>query len=89
MDNIREQLQENYDDSLLFADGFDNCIIGVCEDFGTTRVVYCISKMVETLFNDAGMPYDEALEYLEYNTFNAWVGESTPIYMEPKQCFTT
>ena len=25
--------------------------------------------------------YDEALEFLEVNTFGAWVGEHTPIWM--------
>jgi len=26
--------------------------------------------------------YDEAIEWLEYNTFGAYVGEHTPIYVE-------
>ena len=38
--------------------------------------------MIEILFKDAGMPVDEAYEYLEFNTFGAYVGKLTPIYME-------
>jgi len=78
---IREELQKNYDQPLLFADGFDDCIIGVCNDFGIIRVVYCVSKMIVELMSD-DMDYYEAREYLDYNTLNAWVGETTPIYVE-------
>lgn len=86
--NIRNMLQESYDESLLFADGFDTCIIGICEDFGVTRVVYCVEKMTKHLISE-GLPYEEAMEYLSFNTLNAWVGKQTPIYMEPEECFTT
>jgi len=93
MDNIREKLQECYDQPLLFADEFDDCIMGVSEDFGTTRVVYCVEKMIESLMSygdsTSRLSYLEAREYLEFNTLNAWVGDQTPIYMEPRQCFTT
>ena len=40
--DIRNTIQEHYDESLLFADGFDDCIIGVTDDLGTVRVIYCI-----------------------------------------------
>jgi hypothetical protein len=85
---IREQIQEHYDESLLFADEFDDCIIGVTDDFGTIRVIYCIEKMVETLMDDS-TTWQEAMEYLEFNTLHTWVGRNTPIYMEKRECFTT
>ena len=31
---------------------------------------------------ELAVDYDEALEWLEYNTFNAYVGELTPIYLD-------
>ena len=37
--------------------------------------------MVDILFYDAGMPYQEAMEYLEFNTLGSYVGERTPIYI--------
>ena len=37
--------------------------------------------MIEAGVKD-GMSYDESQEWLEYNTFGAYVGENTPIYME-------
>jgi hypothetical protein len=29
-----------------------------------------------------GMTLEDAIDYLEYNTFNAYVGEYTPIWIE-------
>lgn len=77
----REELCEHFGDGLLFADGFDSAIIGVCGGFDSGRVAYSVSKMVEILFYDAGVPYEEAMEYLEFNTLGAYVGERTPIYI--------
>lgn len=78
---IRERLQDNYDQELLFADDWDDCIIGISDDFGDIRVVYSVDKMIEQLMS-YGDTYLEAREYIEYNTLNAWVGDRTPIYME-------
>lgn len=80
--DIREQYSQHYGDDILFADGFDNAIIGICSGFDSGRVVYSIQKMLDILFKDAGMPYDEGMEYLEFNTINAYVGEKTPIYLD-------
>lgn len=73
----RDTLQEQYDDDLLFADGFDEAIVGI-----TTNglVVYDVELMICVLVSQ-GMGYTEAVEYLEFNVFCAYVGENTPIYM--------
>jgi hypothetical protein len=73
--NIIEQFQET---EFLKADGFDEAVIGF--DFNSERLIYSISKMIEILVND-GMEKIDAIEYLEFNTFAAYVGEKTPIYM--------
>lgn len=64
---------------MLFADGFDDCIIGV-ESGIESRVVYDKQMMVEELMSQ-GMDECEAIEYLEFNTWGAYVGESTPLYI--------
>ena len=79
---IREELSEHYSTDLLFADGYDDAIIGVCVGFDSGRVAYSIPKMIEIAANDLSVDYNEAVEWLEYNTFGAYVGENTPIYME-------
>lgn len=64
--------------SYLKADGFDEAIIGIDEI--NERIIYSKQKMVEILCRD--MLEDEAIEFLEFNTWNAYVGENTPIYCD-------
>jgi len=78
----REQLVElTGDDELLFADGFDDAILGVAGRCGKPPVVvYDREKCLEILMRDGGS-YEEASEYFEFNTAGAWVGERTPMYL--------
>ena len=62
----------------LKADGFDLAIIGI--DSIGERIIYSKQKMVEILSEE--MTDEEAIEFLEYNTWNAYVGEHTPIYCD-------
>ena len=80
--NIREELSESYSDNLLFADGYDKAIVGVCVGFDSGRVVYSVSKMIDICMEDDEMTYEDSVEWLEFNTFGAYVGENTPIYIE-------
>ena len=79
--DIREELCEYHGDDLLFADGYDDAIIGVCVGFDSGRVAYSMQKMIEIAAKDLSVDYDEAIEWLEYNTFGAFVGNNTPIYV--------
>jgi len=77
---IREEYAQQYGDDLLFADGFDEAIIGIT--LGTlNRVVYDAHMMATKLVVDHKMDYPEAWEYLEFNTFCAYVGDQTPVYV--------
>ena len=78
---ILEYIRDNFPDSLL-ANGYDSAIIGVAGGNDTGRVVYSIPKMIEICMKELAVDYNEALEWLEYNTFNAFVGEFTPIYLD-------
>lgn len=66
-------------DEILKADGFDEAIIGT--DYRTDRVIYSIRKCIRILMRRDNMTYEEALEYLEFNTLCAYVGEGTPIFL--------
>ena len=82
MASIRDELCDRYpDEELLFADDWDDCIIGVTDDFGTIRVVYDYNKMIEVFVRDNECVYEDAIEYLEYNTLGAYVGKKTPLYI--------
>jgi hypothetical protein len=80
----REELLEVYEGlidentEILMADGFDDAIIGLCSK--SMRVIYDYDLMIEVL-EDEGMTEIEAIEHLEFNVLNAWVGDQTPIYM--------
>tara|TARA_R110002167_G_scaffold186924_1_gene388076 strand:+ start:175 stop:450 length:276 start_codon:yes stop_codon:yes gene_type:complete len=78
---LREELSGSFGSDLLFADGFDDSIIGVSIGCDSGRVIYDTEKMAETLVADDGMTHQEAWEFLEFNTFSAYVGENTPIYL--------
>ena len=61
----------------LFANGFDDAIIGICEK--TDVLIYSTKKVLEILINE-GMEYRDALEHFGYNVAGSYVGEMTPIF---------
>jgi hypothetical protein len=75
-----EELFSSTED-VLFADGYDDCIIGF--DEASWRVVYSKYDVIRQLF----ISHDEwsesdCIEFAEYNIFGAYVGAKTPIWME-------
>jgi len=77
--NKREQLSEEYE-GLLFADGFDDAIIGVAERICMEPVVaYSVGAILQILAQD--MTEDEAVEFFEFNILGAYVGERTPVFV--------
>lgn len=79
-ETVRENLIEIAgDDNLLFLDGFDHCILGLCSIHGTVpRVAYSVELIIESLQKEQGMTYDEATEYFDFNIGGANVGPYTP-----------
>lgn len=67
-------------DDVLFADGLDDAIIGF--DPNLWRVVYSRNKCIECIRKEDEMSEEDAIEHLEYNTFNAYVGDKTPVWVE-------
>jgi hypothetical protein len=65
-------------DDVLFADGFNDAIIGF--EPNMWKVVYSRNKVIEILMED--MSEEDAMEYAEYNTFNAYVGDNTPLWVD-------
>ena len=79
---MKEQIIELYSstDDIMFADGLDDAIIGF--EPNIWKVVYSRNKSIDVLIQRDGMGEEEALEFLEYNTFNAYFGEKTPLWVE-------
>jgi hypothetical protein len=80
MSDIRDELAE-IDPDLLLMDGFDDCIIGICESFGGVPVVAYDYDRVLANLQASGMTYEEAVEYHEFNQVGAYVGERTPVFI--------
>ena len=71
-------------DATIFADGFDDAILGLhtCPKDGCKRVVYDKASMIKILRVRDGMSYTTALEFLEHNTWYAFVGTLTPLFVD-------
>ena len=65
---------------VLFADGFDDAIIGLGRCFNTYKVIYDKSKLIKKLMED--MTMEEAEEFFEFNIIGSYVGDGTPVFIE-------
>ena len=63
-----------------YADGFEDCIIGVLTEGEVPRVVYDKWGMV-TVLQEEGMTWEDAVEFLEFNVWGAYIGPGTPVYL--------
>ena len=82
--NIREDILDQFGDdaeTMLFADGFDDAIVGVGNKFGDQLcVIYDADRVIDILMKE-GMDYAEAMEHFDFNIAGAYVGEQTPIFI--------
>jgi hypothetical protein len=72
-------------DSLLFADGYDEAIVGIGVCQGVEIVVYDTANVLRVLRRRDGMTQSEAEEFFEFNVLGAWVGERTPLFIRMPQ----
>ena len=70
----------NEDDEVLLANGYADAFIGIT-DLEPKKAVYDKNKMVEIVMVEDSCSYSEAVEWLNLYTWNAYVGENTPIYI--------
>jgi hypothetical protein len=77
MKTIKQEIIENYGEEILMMDGYDDCIIGVVEQFGRPPIVCYNRELVIRKLMDEGMSEEESIEFFEYNQIGAWVGDYT------------
>jgi hypothetical protein len=68
-------------DAVIFINqAYDNSIIGTTFD---GRAIYDFDKMVQELMADEGWTEEEAVDWVEYNTFRAlpYGGDKAPLIM--------
>lgn len=58
--------------------GYDEAIVGITSE---GQLVYSREKMIELCAKQGEMEEIDAIEWLEYNTFCAYVGEKTPLFI--------
>lgn len=68
--------------SALVADGFEEALIGFGTRFVSPIAVYDLAKCINILVERDGMSDDEAIEYMDYNVLGAYMGESTPVFLD-------
>jgi hypothetical protein len=78
----RDEIVERYPDALLLEpDYFDAAIVGVAEQAsGRAWVIYDPDLCVKALMTD-DMSEDEALEWFDFNTSGAYMGDLTPLFL--------
>jgi hypothetical protein len=79
----RDLLNElSLEDSIVFENpDYDAAIIGYDESSG--RIIYDFEKMAECLMDEDGMSYEDAIDFISYNTLRAlpYAGADGPIVM--------
>ena len=79
---------DDENDSPLLMNGFEQALIGFGQRINEPLLaIYSWSEMVKVLMTRDGMSDEEAIEYISYNCQGAWVGERTPIIVEPPENF--
>jgi hypothetical protein len=69
------------DEEMLKMDGFNDCIIGIVEQFGRPAI-YCYDKdKVLAKLMAEGMDEEEAVDWFCFNQVSAWVGDTTPCFV--------
>ena len=74
---MKEKLAK-IDPDLLYADGFDDCIIGMTFRDETPVVLYSADRVIFKLMKD--MTEDDAIEFFEFNIAGSYMGERTPLF---------
>ena len=75
-------IEENPD--ALLADGFEDAYLGVARRAGGMAVAaYSRPLCIGILMSRDGMTEEDAEEFFEFNTACAWMGDETPVFVEP------
>ena len=74
-------MDQGFENFIIFENpDYDSAIIGITEN---NQVVYDYEKMIEHLIQEDDMSYEEAIDFISYNTIRSlsYVGMGVPIIM--------
>ena len=73
------------DEDLLYATGYDDCIIGICHRFNQpTIVAYDKELIIRKIMLSSECSYEDASEFFDFNIIGAYMGELTPCFIDTK-----
>ena len=81
MKNKDSLMDQGFENFIIFENpDYDSAIIGITEN---NQVVYDYEKMIEYLMQEDDMDYEEAVDFISYNTIRSlpYAGEGAPIIM--------
>ena len=67
---------------MIVYDDLEPFKVGVVYRFGQPPIVCYDYHKVLAHYVTEGMTEDEAIEYFEFNVIGAWVGETTPCFLD-------
>jgi hypothetical protein len=72
---------------MLKADGLDEAILGELDvtrdDVIVPVLAYSVERIIAILMERDGMDEEEAFEFFQFNIEQAYVGQTTPVYIYP------
>jgi hypothetical protein len=81
-EDVIKRIQEEHPDKLVMT-GYDDCIIGMASRIGMEDcVAFDKDKVLEKLRKVEKMTEEDAIEWFEFNMIGAYVGETTPVFVE-------
>jgi len=84
--SIIDEIATSNPDALL-ADGFNDALVGYTISANHPVVaVYEAKACVKVLVDRDGMTLEEAEEFLELNTYGAYVGPNGPLFIRATSC---
>ncbi len=85
MNHALEEIHEMADNGevIILADGLEKALIGyTINQHHPTCAIYDIDKCIKILMKRDKMKYEEAVEFLEFNTTGAYVGPNGPLFIK-------
>lgn len=82
----RDSIREVDPDMVLLEPAYlDEAIMGICGRPGLCAVLYDSEKVIDLTAKHEGMSLEDAEEWCNFNTFQLYVGEKSPVFaMLPK-----
>ena len=70
------------DRELVKLEGFDDCIVGLTQGVGHAQAIcYSYEKVILKLMDELDCPWDEAVEYAEFNILFTFIKDTMPVFL--------